>query len=157
MAQQPGAHSPNGRRVGEQLQGPGQAAAGAGGSTLPRRGAHQGSRRSGLGHTSLVIGQGRAEGAIQQGSIGAAEQQRAGGAIQGDGRHPGPERRRQRSAQADQPRAPGLGLLKRAGVRGSALRRNGPMAVDQGEPQTAAAQINAKTEGLSRRLRRQRG
>ncbi len=76
-------------RLLQQAEGPGQAAACGGGGSVPPR---QGTGMAGLLGTRLVVGEGLAELPLQQVAVRVAEQKGAGGAIQGDGADPLPQR-----------------------------------------------------------------
>ena len=87
VPQPQGPFDPGGLGPLQELQGAGQAAAGAGRRAMV---VHQGRRRNLLAWTGVVIGKSGGQFSPAQGAIGPAEQQGAGGARDGDGSDPLP-------------------------------------------------------------------
>ena len=124
---------PNGALA--QCQGPGQAAAGAR-RRAPWR--HQGRTGGLLPGECLVIGEGVATG----GAVWFAAQQGAGGAIEGDRPDPPAQAGFQACHQGDKAVAPAGGGPKGSRIGGLTLGHQVALAVEQGQPQAARAQIH---------------
>ena len=147
MTQQPGAGLAGLLGGGQQGEGPGQAAAGAGGRGLRCIRPGQGGGKGCLQRTGLVIRQGQSQGARGEAAIGLAEQQGAGGAIDGDGTNPGPKLRRETVSERHKACAPALRVLEDSRVGGGELCRYLTIGLDQGQPQAAGAQIDPQSQG----------
>jgi len=82
--------------------------------------------------------------------MGAAEQQRAGCAIDGDPCHSGPQLCRQLPAELLETGAPTAGIGEGSGIGGGELSAHLPLVVDQGQADPAGTQINPEAKGLRR-------
>jgi hypothetical protein len=94
----------------------------------------------------LVVGQGEAKDSAGQLTIGPAEQQGSGGAIDGDRADGTAYGFRQLPAEVNQSGAPTGRVGKRLRVRACGLSNQLSMAIHHGEPDAAAAQINAEPQ-----------
>ena len=125
----------------QQVEGPHQAAAGGGGQGMVGR-----QERGGLLELweGPVIRNRLPQSSGGQGSIGAAEQQGAGGTVDGDRPRVGALGWGQPTDQVDHPLPPCRRILEPAGIGTAVLHQGSAPGIHQGKAETAAAEVDAE-------------